>query len=275
MRKSDGGSQSSTFLVTYSVKLQERRRDAPQRRIADVLALGRQMDRYRCRRVRRDRHRARPWDRGVRIRAVPPIVLAMGISRTSAFSAAKGSLAVEAPNEKGAQRRPGPRAPFPPSPPRKEVESVSVLCGRPGTWQDGIEPEHAGARLRIKASRTAPRSPDPPGLSQNYARKQWNLPPLQRGFFRGSGKGKRRVARYPRRSPPRPCRVRYPSGAAAFCRSATHTSLRNSSATVGARGMGPGNGSQLGNFVAAFLLVLVGYLYGDERGIEKPRSERP
>jgi hypothetical protein len=51
--------------------------------------------------------------------------------------------------------------------------------------------------------------------------------------------------------------------------------LRNSSATVGARGMGPGNGSQLGNFVAAFLLVLVGYLYGDERGIEKPRSERP
>jgi hypothetical protein len=35
--------------------------------------------------------------------------------------------------------------------------------------------------------------------------------------------------------------------------------------------MGPGNGSQLGNFVAAFLLVLVGYLYGDERGIEKPR----
>jgi hypothetical protein len=102
-------------------------------------------------------------------------------SATRLHARRPGSQRRQWQSAKGAQRR---SIPLPPSSQtRKEHRHVCALWP-PWGVTDGIEPGSASAQLMVKASLDG--SSDPPPipaeLSANYARTQWNLAPLWRGF---------------------------------------------------------------------------------------------
>jgi len=103
-------------------------------------------------------------------------------------------------------RRPGSQrrapCPLPPSPQTRKEHRQERVCALWPPWgvTDGIEPGPASAQLNGQGEfgRLLRSPPIPAELSANYARTQWNLPPLWRGFsFSENSLGRR-----PQKSPP-------------------------------------------------------------------------